>query len=206
MKSINSWLLIVNCGCILCLRMSFATAQSYTDSLQKHRENYVHELIKDGPLEAQDSSFVDFYAGNESYLVKCKFVATKGGEPFEIPTSAGTTKTYTKFGEFRFELNGKKQKLAVYRSMALLNHPIYKDYLFIPFKDNTNGADTYGGGRYLDLYMKDMGEEIILDFNKAYNPYCAFSAGYSCPIPPQENHLKISIEAGERNFKGEHKL
>lgn len=182
-----------------------ANAQSYVDSLQRHRENYVHELIKDGPLEPKDSSFVDFYTANESYLVKCKFVATKGGEPFEIPTSAGTTKTYTKFGEFRFKLHGKKQKLAVYRSMALLNHPLYKDYLFIPFKDKTNGADTYGGGRYLDLYMKDMGgDEIILDFNKAYNPYCAFSDGYSCPIPPQENHLKIRVEAGEKNYKGEH--
>lgn len=190
-------LLIGNCSVVI--------AQSYKDSLQKHREHYVHELIQDGPLEAQDSSFVDFYAADESYLVKCKFVATKGGEPFEIPTSAGTTKTYTKFGEFRFMLGGKKQKLAVYRSMALLNHPIYKDYLFIPFKDKTNGVETYGGGRYLDLYMKDVaGEEIVLDFNKAYNPYCAFSDGYSCPIPPQENHLKISIEAGEKNFKGGH--
>jgi hypothetical protein len=196
-KAIIWLLLTVNCG--------ITKAQSYTDSLQKHRENYVHELIKDGPLETSDSTLVDFYSGNESYVVKCKFVATKSGEPFDIPTSAGTTKTYTKFGEFRFKLNGKKQRLAVYRSMALLNHPIYKNYLFIPFKDKTNGVDTYGGGRYIDLFMKDVaGEEIILDFNKAYNPYCAFSDGYSCPIPPQENHLKISVEAGEKNFKGEH--
>jgi hypothetical protein len=190
-------LIVANC--------SIVKAQSYSGSLQKHRENYIHELIKDGPLEFSDSSFVDFYPANESYLVKCKFVATKGGEPFEIPTSAGTTKTYTKFGEFRFKLNGKKQKLAVYRSLALLNHPIYKDYLFIPLKDKTNGVETYGGGRYLGLFMKDVaGEEIILDFNKAYNPYCAFSDGYSCPIPPQENHLNIRIEAGEKNFRGEH--
>lgn len=192
---------------IICLLLigngSIVNAQSYVDSLQLHRENYIHELIKDGPLEAADSSLVDFYPANESYVVKCKFVATKGGEPFEIPTSAGTTKTYTKFGEFKFKLHGKKQKLAVYRSMALLNHPLYKNYLFIPFKDKTNGAETYGAGRYLNLYMKDVaGGEIILDFNKAYNPYCAFSDGYSCPIPPQENHLKVSVEAGEKNFKG----
>lgn len=198
MNKVIICLLLIGSCCI-------ANAQSYTDLLQKHRENYVHELIKDGPLDSADSSFVDFYAGNESYLVKCKFVATKGGEPFEIPTSAGTTKTYTKFGEFRFRLDGKKQKLAVYRSMALLNHPLYKNYLFIPFKDKTNGMETYGGGRYLDLFMKDVaGDEIVLDFNKAYNPYCAFSDGYSCPIPPQENHLKVSIEAGEKNFRGGH--
>ena len=199
MKKIVIYCLLIVANC------SIVKAQSYADSLQKHRENYIHELIKDGPLGSVDSASVDFYFAKENYLVKCKFVATKSGDPFEIPTSAGTTKTYTKFGEFRFKLNGKKQKLAVYRSMALLNHPIYKDYLFIPFKDKTNGAETYGGGRYLDLFMKDVaGEEIILDFNKAYNPYCAFSEGYSCPIPPQENHLKIMIEAGEKNFKGEH--
>jgi uncharacterized protein (DUF1684 family) len=199
MRKIVIYCLLIVANC------SIVKAQSYADSLQKHRENYIHELIKDGPLDSVDSAFVDFYSVKANYLVKCKFVATKSGDPFEIPTSAGTTKTYTKFGEFRFKLNGKKQKLAVYRSMALLNHPIYKDYLFIPFKDKTNGAETYGGGRYLDLFMKDVaGEEIILDFNKAYNPYCAFSEGYSCPIPPQENHLKIMIEAGEKNFKGEH--
>jgi hypothetical protein len=190
---------------VIAANYSVVKAQSYADSLQKHRENYVHELVKDGPLESVDSVLVDFYSAKENYLVKCKFVATKGGEPFEIPTSAGTTKTYTKFGEFRFKLNGKKQKLAVYRSMALSNHPIYKGYLFIPFKDKTNGAETYGGGRYLDLFMKDVaGEKIILDFNKAYNPYCAFSDGYSCPIPPQENHLKTRVEAGEKNFRGKY--
>lgn len=197
MKSTIWLFLLVKCG--------FATAQSYADSLQKHRENYVSELIQDGPLTSADSASVMFYPANENYLVTCKFVPTIGGEPFEIPTSAGTTKTYTKFGEFRFKLHGKKQTLAVYRSVALLNHPIYRSYLFVPFKDKTNGLETYGGGRYLNLYMQDMdSENIILDFNKAYNPSCAFAEGYSCPIPPSENHLRISIEAGEKNFKGGH--
>lgn len=180
-------------------------AQSYSELLQMHREKYVHELIQDGPLDTADSLFVAFYPPNKTLIVKCEFVATKGGEPFEIPTSAGTTKTYTKFGEFRFKINGKKQRLAVYRSRALMNNPLYKDYLFVPFKDKTNGSETYGGGRYLDLFMKDIeGNKIILDFNKAYNPYCAFSEGYSCPIPPKENHLKISIAAGEKDFKQGH--
>ena len=65
--------------------------------------------------------------------------------------------------------------------------------------------ESYGGGRYLDLRMKEIeGDKIYLDFNKAYNPFCAFSAGYSCPIPPKENHLKVAIEAGEKNFVREH--
>jgi uncharacterized protein (DUF1684 family) len=81
--------------------------------------------------------------------------------------------------------------------------PQYKDYLYLPFKDFTNGESTYGGGRYLDFKMSDIQENqtIIIDFNKAYNPYCAYSDGYSCPIPPSENHLQVFIEAGEKNIK-----
>jgi hypothetical protein len=132
-------------------------------------------------------------------------VATKRGKPFEVPTSSGQTATYTKFGELKFEIDGKSYKLAVYQSLSAKRMPQYRDYLFIPFKDLTNGKESYGGGRYLDLRMKEIeGDKIYLDFNKAYNPYCAFSTGYSCPIPPKENHLKVAIEAGEKNFAKEY--
>jgi hypothetical protein len=73
------------------------------------------------------------------------------------------------------------------------------EYLFCPFKDLTNGVDTYGAGRYLDFTLSDINNPI-LDFNYAYNPYCAYNAGYSCPIPPYENHLKIAITAGEKKW------
>jgi uncharacterized protein (DUF1684 family) len=84
--------------------------------------------------------------------------------------------------------------------------PEYKDYLFLPFTDDTNGTDTYAGGRYIDLTVKDfIGSSVVIDFNKAYNPYCAFSGGYSCPKPPDENHLQIPVQAGEKLFAGEKK-
>ena len=181
-----------------------ATAQSdYKKSITEHREKYKADFLKEerSPLKAEDLSYLDFYEATEKYRVSCQFKATKGGEPFEIPTSSGKTKTYAKFGQLTFKIEGKKHRLAVYRSLAHRNHPIYKDYLFVPFKDATSGNKTYGGGRYLDLRMGEFGEdELVLDFNKAYNPYCAFSTGYSCPIPPEENHLSIKIEAGEKNF------
>ena len=83
--------------------------------------------------------------------------------------------------------------------------PHYRDYLFIPFKDLTNGKESYGGGRYIDLRMRQLDKDkVILDFNKSYNPYCAFSEEYSCPIPPKENHLTIAIEAGEKNYGKSH--
>ena len=73
----------------------------------------------------------------------------------------------------------------------------YAGFLFLPFKDLTNGKETYGGGRFMDILIPDT-DKIILDFNKAYNPYCAFSHRYSCPLPPFENWLKTEIPAGEK--------
>lgn len=182
-------------------------AQDFKAEIEKHREEYKADFLKtpSSPLKKEDFEYLRFYEPNEKFKVACEFVATKRGKPFEVPTSSGQTATYTKFGELKFELDGKPYKLAVYQSLSLRRMPQYRDYLFIPFKDLTNGKESYGGGRYLDLRMKEIeGDKIYLDFNKAYNPYCAFSAGYSCPIPPKENHLKVAIEAGEKNFAKEH--
>ncbi len=182
-------------------------AQDFKAEIEKHREEYKAEFLKNSssPLKKEDFEYLRFYEPNEKFKVECEFVATKKGKPFDVPTSSGQTATYTKFGELKFEIEGKSYKLAVYQSLRLRNLPQYRDYLFIPFKDLTNGKGTYGGGRYLDLRMKEIaGDKIYLDFNKAYNPYCAFSAGYSCPIPPKENQLKVAIEAGEKNFAKEH--
>ena len=182
-------------------------AQDFKAEIEKHREEYKAEFLKNSssPLKKEDFEYLRFYEPNEKFKVECEFVATKKGKPSDVPTSSGQTATYTKFGELKFEIEGKSYKLAVYQSLRLRNLPQYRDYLFIPFKDLTNGKETYGGGRYLDLRMKEIaGDKIYLDFNKAYNPYCAFSAGYSCPIPPKENQLKVAIEAGEKNFAKEH--
>jgi len=183
-------------------------AQDFKAEIEKHREKYKANFLKNSssPLKKKNFEYLRFYEPDEKFKVACEFVATKKREkPFEVPTSSGQTATYTKFGELKFEIDGKPYKLAVYQSLRLRNLPQYRDYLFIPFKDLTNGKESYGGGRYLDLRMKQIeGDKIYLDFNKAYNPYCAFSAGYSCPIPPKENHLKVAIEAGEKNFAKRH--
>ena len=76
----------------------------------------------------------------------------------------------------------------------------YKNYLFLPFTDETNYNQTFGGGRYLDFEITDIvGNKLILDFNKCYNPYCAYAGGFNCPIPPKENDLKVKIKAGEKS-------
>ncbi len=181
--------------------------QQFSEEIRQHRQKYQEEFLKskDSPLTKENITFLRFFEPDSTYRVACTFQPSKKGKPFELPTSSGKTKTYVKFGELHFMLHGNKQKLSVYQSLSLRLIPQYRDYLFIPFKDLSNGQESYGGGRYLDLRMNEIqGETIYLDFNKAYNPYCAYSEGYSCPIPPKENHLKIVIKAGEMNFGQNH--
>jgi uncharacterized protein (DUF1684 family) len=183
------------------------TAQSYQASIIKHRQQYKDAFLKetDGPVKAEEMQYFDFYEPDSTFRVKCHFMKTESKNTFTIPTVDGKQKEYYKYGILDLEIKGKKLQLNVYRSLALMKNPKYKNYLFVPFKDLSNGKETYGGGRYLDLETTDIKEDVvILDFNKAYNPYCAFSSGYSCPIPPKENHLKARIEAGEKNFKKSH--
>ena len=123
--------------------------------------------------------------------------------PFVMPVFSGTGGNYQRYALASFILKGKPMQLTLYKSLALAQNPLYSDYLFLPFTDDTNSQTTYGGGRYIDMRTGDIRDgKIIIDFNKAYNPYCAFSGGYSCPKPPDENRLAIAVEAGEKTFAG----
>ena len=137
----------------------------------------------------------EFFPVDLSYRVNAAFKRTPDEATFKMKTTGPKTPEYVKYGEAKFMLNGKPFTLNVYQNIALSLHDEYKDYLFLPFTDNTNGGHTYGGGRYIDL-VKPTGDSIIIDFNKAYNPYCAYSDRYSCPIPPKENHLDTDVKAG----------
>ncbi|WP_235296228.1 DUF1684 domain-containing protein [Portibacter marinus] len=183
-------------------------ASDYDKTLKKHRKDYKKALLVDdrAPIDdKKDLKNVDFYPPDKSFIVKCLFIGNTEPRPFEMATYSGETKPYIKYGEVLFELPGKgTQRLSVYQSLKALTIPLYKDHLFIPFKDLTTGDSTYGGGRYIDIKVSDIKQGIVfLDFNKAYNPWCAYSDGFSCPIPPEENHLKVAIEAGELAFKEE---
>ena len=108
-------------------------------------------------------------------------------------TNKGMNKRYIRYGKFRFHLDGKDWVIELYKS-------ILSDYLFIPFKDLTNGEETYEGGRYIDAEILD-GYQMILNFNMAYQPLCAYNDKFTCAIPPRENHLAVEIKAGEKNYK-----
>jgi hypothetical protein len=197
---------IINTLLLLLVVGSFACAQNFRDQTYAYRDKYRKEFLNtsNSPLKEADLPFLQFYDPDSTYRVEARFEKSKS-ESFEMPTYSGVKKTYVKYGTLRFKLNGRKLSLNVYRSLSLLAVAKYKDYLFIPFKDKTNGAISYGGGRYLDLKTTDLKDNTyVLDFNKAYNPYCAYTDGYNCPIPPAANHLAIEIKAGEKNFDKTH--
>jgi uncharacterized protein len=185
----------------------FAQAQNegnYHKTLKAFRKHYIAEFKSNpkSPLGKKDLKNLRFYAINPTYAVECVFRLTPDEKPFDLPTYSGITKPYVKYGVAEFTLNGQKWQLSVYRSLGPAL-PQYRDYLFLPFKDHSNGEETYGGGRYINLKIGDIiNNRLTIDFNKAYNPYCAYSDGYNCPIPPNENHLELSIAAGEKMYVG----
>lgn len=178
-------------------------AQSHKEDVAKFRQHYKEEFIteKNSPLKAEDTSFLRFYPADEKYKVVADVVLTKDAKAFKIPTHSRKEKEFKEYAVLQFKLKGKNLQLHAYQNTAWEKSEKLKDLLFIPFTDNTNNTETYGGGRYIDLDVKDIKDgKIVLDFNKCYNPYCAFAEGYSCPIPPRENSLDYSIKAGEKLF------
>lgn len=187
--------------------LSFAqpNAKKYAKLIKQHRKEYKQNFKENAnaPVTKKELKYLDYFAADTDFTIKGTFTRTPEAEAFEMPTSAGITKPYKQYGIFKFDYKGTSYELPIYQNLRYSTIPMYKDYLFVPFKDLTNGKTTYGGGRYLDIKMYDIKNGVLtLDFNKAYNPYCAYkSEGYACPIPPKENHLPIAIEAGEKNFK-----
>lgn len=172
--------------------------QDYTAELSNHREKYKAETQGRFPGQVQD-----FYVENTKFRIEATYKKPRKSMTISVPTSGVKIKDYTEFAVVTFKVDGKKHKITTYRPSPVL--PLYKNLVFVPFKDPSAPKDTYGGGRYIDMDVNDFkGGKVILDFNKAYNPYCAFSDGWNCPIPPKENHLKVKIEAGEKVPLTEH--
>ena len=147
----------------------------------------------------KDFEGLDFYKPDTTYVVKARFERTPEAEPFLMPTTTDRQTKEVVYGIAHFTLNGEEHQLEVYQSLGLMDDEEYEDYLFLPFLDNTNGEETYGGGRYIDLTIPE-GNTLVIDFNKAYNPYCVYNKKYSCPLVPRQNYLRTKVRAGVKNF------
>jgi uncharacterized protein (DUF1684 family) len=164
--------------------------------------NVEYADAKTSPLTAEDLAqfkSLNFYPINNKAFVVAKFIRTQDEKPFEMPTSGTRRPMYVKYGEARFELEGKEFKLNIYRNIELSKKEEYKDHLFLPFSDLSSGKESYIGGKYIDLKIPN-GDTIVIDFNLSYNPYCAYNHKYSCPKVPLENDLAIEIKAGVKKF------
>jgi len=147
----------------------------------------------------KDFEELDFFVPDTNYVVQAKLVRTPDALPFEMPTTTDRKTTEVVYGIAHFMLNGQERQLEVYQNKELMLEEGFEDYLFLPFTDLTNDEGTYGGGRYIDLRIPNK-DFISIDFNRAYNPSCAYNKKYSCPIVPKINHLRTSVLAGVKAF------
>ncbi|GGW65869.1 hypothetical protein DFQ11_10347 [Winogradskyella epiphytica] len=154
------------------------------------------------PLKAKDlKNFegLDFFPYDSTFVVTANLKRTPGTEWFDMKTTTDRLSKERVFGVLSFELHGKTYNLNVYQGQETMQTEGYENYLFLPFLDNTNGSSTYAGGRYIDLSIPN-GNTMTIDFNSAYNPYCAYDEKYSCPIVPSENYIDLDVEAGVKAF------
>ena len=191
-----------------CLILLPATLFAQTDSAILEIEQYRREQEAkfrdetESPLSKKlrkKFKGLNYYPINLNYRVKARFVKTQNPVLFKMKTTTERLPEYEKYGELHFELDGQSRILEIYQSPDIIQKAGLEDYLFVPFTDETNGSETYEVGRYIDFRIPTS-EEVILDFNKSYNPYCSYGSTYSCPIPPAANHLPLKIEAGEMKF------
>lgn len=144
---------------------------------------------------------LDFFKIDDKYKVVAKLKKTPNAPIFDFPTTTERVAAYKKYGELSFVIDGKEFELDIFKDE--FPSPAYKDYLFLPFLDLTNGKTSYKGGRFVEVLTTDENGDgtITIDFNKSYNPYCAYSDRYSCPITPRDNYLDIEIKAGVMAYK-----
>lgn len=185
-------LVLISLPCFVCAQTS------YEDSLKTFLKKYVdeHEVVT-----GKNKKKMKFYPVQQQYRIVTKFERKENSSWFMMSTSGSTKQQYRVYAVISFSIHDTTVVLQMYQSRSLMDSKKYKEHLFIPFTDLTSGRETYGGGRYIDLNISDIiNNTYMIDFNKAYNPYCAYTSGYNCPIPPKENDLAIAIKAGELNF------
>lgn len=152
------------------------------------------EFDPHSPLTSeQKHSFkgLNYFPIDEDMVFELEIKKFEDQKKIQMQTSTGDLRTFVRYGQVHFNVGGEGAFLTLYSN---------ENGFFIPFVDAQAGKETYGAGRYLDPELNDDGK-LILDFNLAYNPYCAYNELYSCPIPPAENRLSVAIKAGERNYK-----
>ena len=174
-----------------------AWLQMIEEDREQSADYYLHRFDWRGVPVPADFDGPRYYAPDERWRLPALLdrKAPGSGMRVQLLTSVGEMRDFDVAGAFRFTVEGAEHHLTAYSSV-----PARPEYalLFVPFRDATSGKETYGAGRYLDLPAQEADDNYVIDFNMAYNPSCAYSPRWNCPYPPNENHLKVSVEAGEK--------
>ena len=190
---------------VIIFSFSCRDEKRYQDVNLTEYQRQVNNYFKDAsvsPLKPKDlKNFqgLDFFEFDSIYVVNAKIEETKESLPFKMKTTTDIPADVRKYADLFFQISDKEFELSVYENLEYEGVEGYENYLFLPFLDETNENETYGGGRYLDLFLNGT-DSIIIDFNKAYNPKCVYDENFSCPIVPRKNFLNTRIEAGVKNF------
>lgn len=177
----------------------------FSQNAKKDAKNFRKEINKQygdpdkSPLKEEDRKgfkALEFFDFNEALAFEAQIEWLKVDSVFEMKTTTARIAKYKRAAKLTFQVNGEQHQLTLFQSVKATANPEYVDHFFLPFKDYTNGNESYGGGRYIDLEIKEGATSGFINFNKAYNPYCAYNDRYSCPIVPQENYLSTEIKAG----------
>jgi uncharacterized protein (DUF1684 family) len=203
MKSSHIIILAISLVVVAAVAYMFTAAESpeaYVEKIEKERERqfkFIRFNIESPLTEEQKQSFtkLTFYDIDPNYKVKARLVPIENKKVREVPLTDGSKQRYIEHAFAEFELGGKTNRLLLLQAMDEAD----KRNFFLAFADATSAVETYGGGRYLNV-RQDGKASITIDFNLAYNPYCAYNPDYACPIPPKENILDIPIPAGEKNY------
>ncbi|MFB6171518.1 MAG: DUF1684 domain-containing protein [Haloarculaceae archaeon] len=175
--------------------------RSEVEAFRRQKDQYFGEDSHSpiSPAERETFDGLNYYPVDEDYRFVLPLDEHEEKERVVVGTSADGEQEYVRWGEFHFEVDGERVTIQAYKSDP------GDDRLWVPFRDETSGAETYGAGRYIDLEpdAHRVDGEWVLDFNLAYNPTCAYSDRYECPLPPTENWLDVAIEAGEKAY-GDH--
>jgi uncharacterized protein len=169
---------------------------SELDAFRKEKDEFFRDDPRSPLLPEQRADFAGLAYFDEELSLRIEATLDTDvdrDEDIVMQTSTGETQHYRRAGKVRFEVGGRPAEVTLYQSWG-------EEELFLPFRDATSGKATYGAGRYLEVEPPGRDGGVVLDFNLAYNPYCAYNPDWSCPIPPGENWLAVPIEAGERDF------
>lgn len=204
MKSKNILILIVVIVALVVVFYGFEESQddtTYIETINKERErtDRFMRTSKESPFANNKDAFtgLKYFPPDVAYRINAKLEPIEEKKVMLLPTNDGTEQRYIPYGYAVFEHSGVQNRLLILEGIGM--GPV-RGKVFIPFGDETSALQTYGGGRYLDVNKVPGSVTVVLDFNKAYNPYCAYNETYSCPLPPAENLLKIPILAGEKSY------